>query len=95
MPTEEAGDDDDFIDTDLASSADLELRAILAGEEEVPDLIARSRALFPRMHADDREDAINLNEAMESAIAQGDPIALTEAIRAVKELLFFMEGKPN
>ena len=95
MPTEEAGDDDDFIDTDLASSADLELRAILAGEEEVPDLIARSRALFPRMHADDREDAINLNEAMESAIAQGDATALTEAIRAVKELLFFMEGKPN
>ena len=45
------------------------------------------------MHADDREEAIDLHEKIEAAIAAGDSAALEEASKALKELLFFVEGQ--
>jgi hypothetical protein len=67
----------------------------LPGESEAQDLMDRSRRLFDRMHADDREDAIGLHEKIGAAIESGDASALAEASRALREMLFFMEGKPN
>ena len=70
-------------------------RATLPGEEEAGNLMDRSRKLLPIMHADDREEAIDLHEKIEIAIDSGDGTALAQASTALRELLFFMEGKPK
>ena len=70
-------------------------RTPLPGEVEAAQLIERSRELLPTMHADDREDAIDLHEKIGSAIEAGDAAFLAEASRALRELIFFMAGKPN
>ena len=72
-----------------------EFSAPLRGEQEAEDLVERSRNVLPRMHAEDREEAIDLHEKIGLAIEAGDEAALAEASRALRELLFFMEGKPN
>ena len=59
---------------------------------EAVDLIQRSRRLLDQMHAEDKEEAIALHEAIESAIASHDQKSLAEAVRSLKELLFFVEG---
>ncbi len=70
-------------------------RATLPGEEEAGNLVERSRKLLPRMHADDREEAIDLHERIEIAIDSGAGSDLAQASSALRELLFFTEGKPN
>jgi molecular chaperone DnaK (HSP70) len=77
---------------DIAATAE---RASLPGEVEAEDLVARSRKLFGKMHSEDREDAIGLHEKISAAIESGDAPALAEASRELREMLFFMEGKPN
>ena len=67
----------------------------LAGESEALDLVTRSRNLLEKMHAEDREEAIDLHEKIEMAIEAGDESALSEASRVLRELLLFMEGRPN
>ena len=67
----------------------------LAGESEASGLVTRSRNLLEKMHAEDREEAIDLHEKIEMAIEAGDESALSEASRVLRELLFFMEGRPN
>ena len=74
---------------------DTTARATLPGEDEAGNLVERSRKLLPMMHADDREEAIDLHEKIEIAINSGDGTALAQASTALRELLFFMEGKPN
>ena len=69
--------------------------AVLAGGQEAADLVERSRKLLEKMHAEDREEAIDLHEKIGAAIESGDGAALGEASRALRELLFFMEGRPN
>jgi len=44
------------------------------------------------VHAEDQEEAIGLHEAIEAAVAGHDQKSLTEAVRSLKELLFFVEG---
>jgi molecular chaperone DnaK len=61
------------------------------GEAEVRDLMERSRRLLDSMHAEDREEAIDLHEKIGAALESGDSAALGEASRALKELLFFVE----
>jgi molecular chaperone DnaK (HSP70) len=55
-------------------------------------LVQRSRALIGRMHPEDKEEAVLLQEAIEAAVARHDPQALGEAVKSLKELLFFVEG---
>ena len=62
------------------------------GGTEIESLLERSRGLLATMHAEDREEAIDLHEKIELALASGDAAALTEATGALKELLFFIEG---
>jgi hypothetical protein len=56
-------------------------------------LLERSRRLLDRIHPDDREDAIDLHERIETAIASRDTAELSAAGEELKELLFFVEEK--
>jgi molecular chaperone DnaK (HSP70) len=85
----------DPIDEALEAEIAAVEREPLPGEPEAGDLIERSRKLLERMHAEDREEAIDLHEKIGIAIEAGDAAALAEASRALRELLFFMEGRPN
>ena len=62
------------------------------GEDEAKHLMERSRRLLEKMHAEDREEAIDLHEKIEAAIESRDSVALRETSQALKELLFFVEG---
>jgi molecular chaperone DnaK (HSP70) len=55
------------------------------------ELLARSRRLLGQMHEEDREEAIDLNEQIEAALTSGD-CELNQALQALEELLFFVEG---
>ena len=63
------------------------------GDAEIESLLERSRRLLAKMHAEDREEAIDLHEKIDAATASGDAAALKEATNALKELLFFVEGQ--
>ncbi len=56
-------------------------------------MIERCRKHMDAMHADDREEALNLIEALNDAITANDTPALAAASDALKEFLFFIEGK--
>jgi molecular chaperone DnaK (HSP70) len=62
---------------------------------ELETLLERSRKLLGAMHPDDREEAISLHEKIETAAEEGDEEALRKASQGLKELLFFVEGKPE
>ena len=62
-------------------------------EAKVRDLMEWSRRLLETMHAVDREEAIDLHEGIGDAIASNDAAALDRASKALKELLFFVEGQ--
>jgi molecular chaperone DnaK (HSP70) len=78
---------DNVIEMPVASAAPSD-REIAA-----EDLLTRSRRLLDKMHADDREEAIGLHESIEAAIESGDAAQLDDAAKALKELLFFVEGQ--
>jgi molecular chaperone DnaK (HSP70) len=59
---------------------------------EADALLARSRGLLPRLHDDDKEEAVDLNEAIVAAMGAGDRDALIRARDQLKELLFFIQG---
>ena len=44
------------------------------------------------MHAEDKEEAIALTEAIEAGVAERDSHAIVEALKSLKGLLFFVEG---
>ena len=90
----ESFDDEIDIDAEVVEDA-FEEPLELPGETEARELVERSRKLLEKMHMEDREEAINLHEKIEDAIEAGDRDLLTEASRGLKELLFFMEGRPN
>ena len=64
-----------------------------ADDARVRDLLERSRQRLEQMHADDREEAVELHERIAAAMEAGDRDALREASHALGELLFFVEGK--
>jgi molecular chaperone DnaK (HSP70) len=64
-----------------------------AAQDEGRKLIERSRLLFNTIHEEDREEAIDLNQAIESAIENRDASALKQAVRDLREMLFFVEGR--
>ncbi len=57
------------------------------------ELMDRSRSLLNSMHDEDKEEAIELHEQIESALTSQDSEKLAEACEELKELLFFVEGK--
>lgn len=64
-----------------------------AAEQEGRELIERSRHLLEKVHADDREEVIDLNQEIETAIANRDAALLQKAVQDLRELLFFVEGR--
>jgi molecular chaperone DnaK len=64
-----------------------------ASDQAMSSLLERSRRSLARMHADDREEAIDLHEKIEAALEAHDSVALAEASKALRELLFFVEGQ--
>jgi molecular chaperone DnaK len=60
---------------------------------EGKQLIERSRQLLEQLHEEDREEAIDLNAQIESAIGANDATALKQAASGLRELLFFVEGR--
>ena len=57
---------------------------------EAEALLARSREHLERMHPEDREDAIDLNERVADALEADAREELKAAIRDLRELLFFI-----
>ncbi len=53
----------------------------------------RSRELLGQMHEDDREEAVQLSQAVEKAIAGNDLRSVTETTADLDEFLFFVEGR--
>jgi molecular chaperone DnaK (HSP70) len=64
-----------------------------AAEEEGRKTIERSRLLLDKIHDEDREEAIDLNQTIESAIENRDAAALKQAVHDLREMLFFVEGR--
>ncbi len=84
-----APDAPDNIDEDI----DLVASALpAAGRAAASHLLERSRRLLDQMHEEDREAAIELHDQMDAAIAAGNTSELQNAVRALEELLFFVEG---
>jgi molecular chaperone DnaK len=92
---DESEEDYEEIEAEGLIEGEFAAAASLPGEPEAADLVERSRKLLDKMHQDDREEAIDLHERIGTAIESGDAPALAEASRALKELLFFMEGRAN
>jgi molecular chaperone DnaK (HSP70) len=67
--------------------------AVSQAVQEARALIERCRLRIPTIHADDQEEALNLIEDIETAIAEHDEPALAEAAKAMGEFLFFVEGR--
>jgi molecular chaperone DnaK (HSP70) len=87
---------EDVLEEDEAAGAQvIEMPAPVRadGHAEIESLLERSRLLLAKMHAEDREEAIDLHEKIDTAMASGDAAALQEATAALKELLFFIEGR--
>ncbi len=56
-------------------------------------LVGRSQRLLEKMHAEDKEEAIDLHEAIRHAVESGDEAALSAAVRELEDLVFFVEGR--
>jgi len=65
----------------------------IVAEDEGRRMIERSRLLLDKIHEEDREDTIELNQAIESAIGDHDATALKQAVHDLREMLFFVEGR--
>jgi len=61
-------------------------------QHEARNLIEQSRQLLDRMHPEDAEEAIELHAKIDAAIASGDQESFAQGIKALRELLFFVEG---
>jgi len=61
--------------------------------QDAKNLLERSRKLFDSMHAEDREEAIDMHEQIEAAIASRNTAEMSQACEELNELLFFVEGR--
>ena len=59
---------------------------------EAVETLQRSRKALSSMHQEDQEEARGLHQSIETAVASHDGRALNEAVKTLKELLFFVEG---
>jgi molecular chaperone DnaK len=60
---------------------------------EASEVVERSRQSLEQMHEEDRNEVIDLNTKIETAIATKDEKILKHATQQLSELLFFVEGK--
>jgi molecular chaperone DnaK (HSP70) len=55
-------------------------------------LIQRSRRLLDSMHGQDKDEALKLQQEIESAVTAHDSARLQAGVKTLEELLFFVEG---
>jgi molecular chaperone DnaK len=67
---------------------DLAIRAV-----EAESLLKRSRSLLETVHAEDKEEMIDLHDQIDEAIKESNIESLSHGIDSLKEVLFFIEGK--
>lgn len=67
--------------------------AVESGADIATALIERCRSAMASMHDDDREEAVNLIEAVDTARQAQDTAALEQSCKALSEFLFFIEGR--
>jgi molecular chaperone DnaK len=72
--------------------SEIPIEAATRNDPEAEELMERSRRLLNKMHAEDREEAIDLHEKIGAALGSGDLDALVQTKRELKELLFFVGG---
>ena len=87
----EEGDVLDEVGEEAATAIPASLE--LPGRDEAERLLERSRRLLGRIHGDDVEEAVALNERIEAAIAEDNAEELAQAVTALRELLFFLEAQ--
>ena len=108
-PGEDSLDDEDFLDlehlADEEDQFDADDAEVLehpttsdagdwnVAENEGRQLIERSRLLLDTVHEEDREEVIDLNQAIETSMKEHDAAALKQAMDDLRELLFFVEGQ--
>jgi molecular chaperone DnaK len=93
-------DGEEWTETVHAADNVVESRAAAIAEppetdanREIRELMERSRRVLDKMHAEDREEAIDLHEKIEAALESGQSGPLQQAAKALRELLFFVEGQ--
>ncbi|WP_321472915.1 Hsp70 family protein [uncultured Paludibaculum sp.] len=97
-----SGRETDFVDVDTveedafeegqAPAADgIPMSTDVSGRDEARQLLERSRRLLQRIHADDVEEAVALNERIETAMSENNAEELSKATKELRELLFFLE----
>ena len=59
---------------------------------EAVETLQRSRKALGHMHQEDQDEARGLHQKIEAAVASHDGRTLNEAVKTLKELLFFVEG---
>ena len=60
---------------------------------EASQVVERSRRLLEQVHEDDRDEVIDLQQKIDTAIAAKDERSVKNATRQLSDLLFFAEGK--
>ncbi len=94
LDQDETHDDEESPEAPLAPSAsspdDRDWNLV---EEEGRQMIERSRRLLETIHEEDREEVIDLNQAIEAAMKDRNAVALQQAVHDLGELLFFVEGR--
>jgi molecular chaperone DnaK len=90
--------EEEGLDEDEAPEVDAEVietpaLARAGGDIEIDALLERSRKLLAKMHGEDREEAIDLHQKIDTAMKTGDVVAVKAAADELKELLFFVEGR--
>lgn len=76
------------------ASADSNGESLARARREGDGVVTRCRGLLANMHGDDREEAIALIELIHESGELGDTTALSAHVSELKEILFFVEGRP-
>ncbi len=84
------GGDSDQVSLD--SGAGQVTRRESAMTKEAEELISRARALLEDVEDDDREDLIDMIEAVDSAMVSDDADALKDAVEELSDLIFYLES---
>ncbi len=84
------GDDSDQVPMD--SGAGQATRRESAMIKEAEEVISRARALLEDVEDDDREDLVDMIEAVDSAMVSDDAKALKDAVEELSDLIFYLES---
>ena len=91
--SEDANEASEQVASEAPGQGVADLPQALQVVKEASDLVEQSQRLLGKLHEEDREEAIDLHEQINSAIRSNDAGALKKATADLRELLFFVEGR--